>query len=105
MISIILLIIPFVIFFINLIFRKHKFLMSHSGEAHQLFIGKKNVPLSAGIIIFLYLLIIFVLKNTNTILIFFLFFIFCIGIISDLRFLNNAKLRLLLQSVTIYFFI
>ena len=47
-----LLIIPLLIVFINFILNKNNFLQSLTGDKHQLFIEKNNVPLSGGVILF-----------------------------------------------------
>ena len=47
-------IIPVVIFIINLFVNKKKYLQSLTGDKHQLFIEKSNIPLTGGIFLFIF---------------------------------------------------
>lgn len=76
--------------------------MHYSGEVHQNFIKSKKTPLIGGIIIFFYILVTyhnFFLENL------FLFIILLIGILSDIRSLKSAYLRLFFQLFVITLFI
>ena len=96
-----LLIIPLLIVCINFILNKNNFLQSLTGDKHQLFIEKNNVPLSGGIILFIFSIIFFIQK----IEFFYFLIIFLIGILSDTKILKSAKVRFLLQGITIFFLV
>ena len=96
-----LLIIPLLIVCINFFLNKNNFLQSLTGDKHQLFIEKNNVPLSGGIILFIFSIIFFIQK----IEFFYFFIVFLIGILSDTKILKSAKVRFLLQGITIFFLV
>ena len=96
-----LLIIPLSIFLLNIILNKRNFLQSLTGDKHQLFIEKNNIPLSGGVILFIFS-IIFLIEKIE--LLYFLI-IFLIGILSDIKILRSAKIRFLLQGITIFFLV
>ena len=96
-----LLIIPLLIFTLNFVFNKKNYLQSLTGDKHQLFIEKNNIPLTGGVILFIFSAIFFIKK----IELFFFSIIFLIGILSDTKILRSAKLRFLLQGVTIFFLV
>ena len=96
-----LLIIPLSIFLLNIILIKKNFLQSLTGDKHQLFIEKNNIPLSGGVILFIFS-IIFLIEKIE--LLYFLI-IFLIGILSDIKILRSAKIRFLLQGITIFFLV
>ena len=54
-----LLIIPLSIFLLNIILIKKNFLQSLTGDKHQLFIEKNNIPLSGGVILSVFSIIFF----------------------------------------------
>lgn len=81
-----------IIFVINKFLIKKSFLISYSGENHQKFASNYKVPLSGGI--FIFLSFIFILEKE---FLYFLFFIFILGIFSDLKLINSASKRLLFQ--------
>ena len=94
-----LLIIPLSIFLLNIILIKKNFLQSLTGDKHQLFIEKNNIPLSGGVILSIFS-IIFLIEKIE--LLYFLI-IFLIGFLSDIKILRSAKIRFLLQGITIFF--
>ena len=96
-----LLIIPLSIFILNIILNKKKFLQSLTGDKHQLFIEKNNIPLSGGVILAIFS-IIFLIEKIE--LLYFLI-IFLIGFLSDIKILRSAKIRFLLQGITIFFLV
>ena len=96
-----LLTIPLLTIFINFIFNKKNFLQSLTGDKHQLFIEKNNIPLSGGVILFIFSVIFFIQK----IEFFYFFVVFLIGILSDIKILKSAKVRFLLQGITIFFLV
>ena len=83
-------------------FLKKKFLLSETGDYHQKFSSKSNIPLLGGIFLFFSVLYFF---NLNLKLFYiFGFLIFLLGIFSDLKFIKSAKLRLYLQVSTVFSF-
>ncbi len=96
-----LLTIPLLTIFINFIFNKKNFLQSLTGDKHQLFIEKNNIPLSGGVIIFIFSIFFFIQK----IEFFYFLIVFLIGILSDIKILKSAKVRFLLQGITIFFLV
>ena len=58
-----LLIIPLLIVSINFILNKKNFLQSLTGDKHQLFVEKNNIPLSGGVILFIFSINILVLNK------------------------------------------
>ena len=95
--------IPFSIYFLNSHFIKNKNLLNFTGETHQKILGKKNIPLSGGIFLIMFLSIIFFEKNM--IIYLFLVSIFSIGLFSDLKILSIPSKRLFLQSILITLFV
>tara|TARA_B100000780_G_scaffold278618_1_gene252808 strand:- start:1116 stop:2078 length:963 start_codon:yes stop_codon:yes gene_type:complete len=79
------------------------YLPSLSGEKHQLFVGKKNIQLSGGIIIVLTFLLIKKLNIEFYHL--FLFTIFLIGFLSDLKIITSPRVRFFLQVFSIFLFV
>ena len=96
-----LLIIPLLIISINFILNKNNFLQSLTGDKHQLFIEKNNVPLSGGVILFILSIFFFIEKMDF----FYFLIIFLIGILSDIKILKSAKIRFLLQGIIIFFLV
>ena len=90
-------------YFLNKYLKNRNLLVNYKGEKHQKFLGSKNIPLSGGI--FLTFAIIILFFNHNFYLSLFIFFAFCIGFASDTKFLSSPKLRLLIQSLIIIFFV
>ena len=81
---------------------KKSFFLHNAGESHQNFIKSKQTPLIGGIIIF-----IFIIMNIDNlkIIYLFLFLIFLIGTLSDIKKLNSAYLRLFIQFLIVISFI
>ena len=94
---------PLLILFLNFLFNKENLFQSLTGDKHQRFVEKKNIPLTGGIaIIFLS----FFINNFNFEISYLVFIcIFLIGLLSDIKFLKSAKKRFLLQILTILLFI
>ena len=95
--------IPFSIYFLNSHFIKNKNFLNFTGEPHQKILGKKNIPLSGGIFLIMFLSMIFFEKNM--IIYLFLVSIFSIGLFSDLKILSIPSKRLFLQSILITLFV
>ena len=91
----------FIITISNFVFKKFNILIDQTKISHhKSFInGYKTIPLSGGLIFFL-VLIFFLPKNYNyfTILI---FFIFLVGLFSDLNILHSPTFRITFQTITI----
>ena len=94
---------PIIIYLVNKFIELNKLLPSLSGEKHQLFVEKINVPLSGGVIM---LVIFFIITDFNFDF-FYIFFIliFFIGFFSDLKIIKSPRLRFLLQLLLIFLFI
>jgi len=93
----------FVFYFLNNYIKNGNFLSNYKGQKHQKFVGSKNIPLSGGI--FLTFSVIILFNYYSLYLSIFIFFIFCVGFASDTNFLSSPKLRLLIQSLIIVFFV
>ena len=86
-----------IFFFLNLIFKKNKFFPNYSGDIHQTLTGEKNIPLSGGIFILLFVLILIVeVYNYFAVLI---FLIFLLGFFSDIKLLSSPKIRFIIQII------
>ena len=79
--------------------KKNFFLLNQSGDKHQVFVGKISAPLIGGVIIF-FLIFVFNFNNLDLFFVY-IFSIFIIGLLSDLKKLNSPALRLMLQIFTI----
>lgn len=95
--------IPFLIHFLNSYFVKNKNFLNFSGETHQKILGKKNIPLTGGIFLIIFLPIMFFEKNM--IIYLFLILIFSVGLFSDIKILSKPSRRLFLQSILITLFV
>lgn len=90
-------------YFLNNFFIKKKLLPNFSGEAHQLFVGEKNIPLSGGLfLIFFFAIFFFKIK---IIIVLHLLFIFLLGISSDIRSQITPFLRLFIQALIVISFV
>ena len=88
-----------VIFFsliINLILNKKQLFLNFKGDNHQKFVSSKNIPLSGGLILTLtsyyYLDLLYFI---------YIFFIFCVGLLSDTKKFNSPKLRFIIQALVV----
>ena len=95
--------IPLTVYLLNNFINFKNYLPSLSGEKHQLFVGKKNVPLSGGIIIVVTFL--FIAKFNIEFYHLFLFTIFLIGFFSDLKIITSPRIRFFLQIFSIFLFV
>jgi UDP-N-acetylmuramyl pentapeptide phosphotransferase/UDP-N-acetylglucosamine-1-phosphate transferase len=91
-----------IIFFLNNFIKKNKFLKNYNGQKHQAFVGKKDIPLTGGI--FLFLASILVFYNFNQLFCIFLSLIFLVGLASDTNYLSSPKIRFLLQCLILFIF-
>ena len=92
------------IFLLNKFFINKKLLLSQSGEKHQRFVDKDNVPLIGGIYFAITFLIIFFMLE-KYLLSAAILLIFILGIFSDLKIIKSPKIRFFFQSILILFFI
>ena len=103
MITVYILLTPILILFINFLLNKKNLFQSLTGDNHQKFVEKKNIPLSGGIII---IFLSFFISNFSFKIFYFIFiFIFLIGFLSDIKYIKSAKKRFILQILTIFLFI
>ncbi len=93
------------IIYANKYAQKFNFLSNYKGFKHQNFLGFKTVPLSGGFFLVTSSIILFSLNHYNYLLSLFLFLIFFGGLISDINLLSSPKLRFLIQSIIIIFFV
>ncbi len=91
------------VFTLNSFFKKKNFFSSYTGESHQAFAGKKNVPLSGGIFILLSIFVVF-LSNHNYFS-FFIFLMFLLGFLADINLLSSPKIRFIIQSILLFSFV
>jgi UDP-N-acetylmuramyl pentapeptide phosphotransferase/UDP-N-acetylglucosamine-1-phosphate transferase len=103
MMTIYILFTPLLILILNFFFNKNNLLQSLTGDNHQKFVEKKNIPLTGGIVIILSSL--FIINFKFQIFYFIFISIFIIGLLSDIKFLKSAKKRFLLQILTIFLFV
>ena len=86
---------------LSLIIKKRGILLNYSGDVHQFFSNRKNVPLTGGL--FILLPIVFFL---NDLLInFFIVSIYLVGFFSDRKTLASPKKRFLIQCLLILLFV
>ena len=86
---------------LSLIFKKKGILLNYSGDIHQSFSNKKNVPLAGG----LFLLIPIVFFLNDLLMNFFIISIFLVGFFSDRKIFVSAKKRFLIQCLLILLFV
>ncbi len=102
MIYLLILLLPVIVYFLNIYLIDRSILLNYSGDKHQKFTLEKKIPLSGGIFLSLCAMIIF--HNFSQLNIF-IFLIFLLGIFSDLKILNSAKFRFSLQIILLFLFI
>ena len=88
---------------INFILKKNKILLNFSGQNHQIYTKKKSIPLSGGLVIFLFLLINY--NNFEIKTIFFFFLIFLVGLLADINIFKSPTKRFFIQILLIINFI
>ena len=86
---------------LSLIFKKKGIFLNYSGDTHQSFSNKKNVPLSGG----LFALIPIVFFLNDLLINCFIISIYLIGFFSDRKILVSPKKRFLIQCVLILLFV
>ncbi len=86
---------------LSIIFKKKGLVLNYSGDVHQSFSNKKNVPLAGG----LFILIPTVFFLNDLFLNFFMISIYLIGFFSDRKILTSPKKRFLIQCFLILLFV
>ena len=90
------------IFLLNKFFINKKLLLSQSGEKHQRFVDKDNVPLIGGIYFAITFLIIFFMLE-KYLLSAAILLICILGIFSDLKIIKSPKIIFFFQAILIFF--
>ena len=98
-----LVLITILITLLNVLIKKKNFLISVTGDNHQKFASDLKIPLTGGI--FFFLGILYFLDQNILSLILFTFLILILGIFSDLKIINSAKLRFLFQILLVLSFV
>ena len=81
---------------LNRILFKKRLFLNFKGDNHQKFISSKNIPLSGGwILIFTSYYYLNLLNFT------YVFFIFCVGFLSDIKKINSPKFRFIIQTLIV----
>ena len=86
----------FLTLILNLILIKKSLFLNFKGDNHQKFIDSKNIPLSGGLI-----LIFTSYYYLNLLNFAYVFFIFCVGFLSDIKKINSPKLRFIIQTLIV----
>ena len=86
---------------LSLIFKKKGIFLNYSGDIHQSFSNKKNVPLAGG----LFILIPIVFFLNDLFINCFIVSIYSIGYFSDRKILVSPKIRFLVQCIIILLFV
>ncbi len=94
---------PLAIIFLSYYLKKISFGLSYTGEGHQRFVEKDQIPIIGGI--FIVLSFVFFLDSFSQILKIHIFLIFFLGILSDFKYLNSPKIRFLMQIIIISSFV
>jgi len=89
--------------FFNVLLKRKQFLISATGDNHQKFASDLKIPLTGGI--FLFLGVLYFLDQNILSLILFTFLILILGIFSDLKIINSAKIRFLFQILLVLSFV
>ena len=87
--------------FLSLILKKKGMFLNYSGDVHQSFSNKKNIPLAGG----LFILVPIVFYLNDIFINCFLISIYLIGFFSDRKILVSPKKRFLIQCVLILLFV
>ena len=86
----------FLALILNHILVKKRLFLNFKCDNHQKFISSKNIPLSGGwILIFTSYYYLNLLNFT------YVFFIFCVGFLSDTKIMNSPKLRFIIQTLIV----
>ena len=88
------------IIIINVYFKKKRILSNYTGDHHQLFSNKKNIPLVGGLFLIAPIILI---NYENYIYSTLIIFTSLIGIFSDTKIMASPKKRFLFQLTLIFF--
>ncbi len=94
--------IPFILI-INYVLKEKKVLLNYTGQKHQIYTYKNQIPLSGGLFLFAYFLINFNYFGSNILIFLFIFFI--IGLFADLNLINSPSFRFIFQILFLILFI
>ena len=86
---------------LSLIFKKRGIFLNYSGDVHQLFSNRKNIPLTGG----LFILIPIVFFLNDLLINSFIVLIYLVGFFSDRKILASPKKRFLIQCFLILLFV
>ena len=81
---------------LNYIFVNKKLFLNFKGDNHQKFTSSRRIPLSGGLILIFTSYYYLNLSNFT-----YIFFIFCLGFLSDTKKINSPKLRFIIQTLTV----
>ena len=87
--------------FLSLIFKKRGMFLNYSGDIHQSFSNKKNIPLTGG----LFVLVPIVFFLNDLFINFFIVSIYLIGFFSDRKILVSPKKKFLIQCILVLLFV
>jgi UDP-N-acetylmuramyl pentapeptide phosphotransferase/UDP-N-acetylglucosamine-1-phosphate transferase len=93
----------FLIFLINFFLKEKNILLNNTGQIHQSYNQKYQVPLSGGLVILIYIFYNFELFKLT--LIFYLTIFFILGLLADLNLIKSPIFRFLAQILLLIFFI
>jgi len=88
--------VTFVSLILSRILLKKKLFLNFKGDKHQKFISSKNIPLTGGLILIFTSYYYLNLLNFS-----YVFFIFCVGFLSDIKKINSPKLRFIIQTLIV----
>ena len=91
------------IIILNYLFKKKDFLLSFTGEKHQIFAAKEKIPLIGGILVVVSFILFF--HNFSFLLTIFLLIFFLLGVLSDTKPHFSPTLRFILQSIIIFIYV
>ena len=91
-----------VILLINFILKKNKFLLNYTGQEHQTYTIKDQIPLSGGLFILVFFMINY--ESLGSDLFFYLFF-FSLGLFADLNVVKSPTHRFICQILFIILFV
>ena len=81
---------------LNRMLVKKGLFLNFNGDNHQKFISSKHIPLSGGLILIFTSYYYLNLLNFT-----YVFFMFCVGFLSDVKKINSAKLRFVIQALIV----
>ena len=94
---ILLILVLFSALMLNYILIKNKLFLNFKGDIHQKFVSSGGIPLSGGLI-----LIFTSYYYLNLFYVAYVFFIFLVGFLSDIKIINSPKLRFIIQTLIVF---